>query len=243
MEPLSASDLLDIWDACQGLRHVQIGLMLLASARPDLTLKELEELKVGRRDQLLIQFREQIFGKEAIGIAECPTCGESLEFAFQTNDLLSEEHLEEKTSIDFSIDGYYVLFRLPASIDLMAISDKADVDHARQILIDRCILSCHHDGNETASDQLTAHVLDAVMQRMSEIDPYGDIALSIICPKCNQESQVAFDIVSFLWREIDARASHLIEEVDALASAYGWSEAEILAMSSRRRQRYLNLVG
>jgi hypothetical protein len=241
MEP-SASDLLDIWDSCQGLRHVQIGLMLLASARRDLTLKELVELKVGRRDQLLIQFREQIFGREAIGVAECPICEESLEFAFRTDDLISEEHLEEKTSIEFSIDGYNVLFRLPTSIDLMTISDQADIDNARQILIDRCILSCHRDGNETGSDQLPAYVLDAIMERMSEIDPYGDIALSLICPKCNRESLVAFDIVSFIWREIDAWASRLIEEVDALASAYGWSEAEILAMSSWRRQRYLNLV-
>ena len=44
--------------------------------------------------------------------------------------------------------------------------------------------------------------------------------------------------------QISAReATRLLGEVHTLARAYHWREAEILAMSSRRRQAYLELAG
>ena len=39
-----------------------------------------------------------------------------------------------------------------------------------------------------------------------------------------------------------ARAGALLHEVHRLASAYGWSEAQILALSPARRAQYLALV-
>jgi hypothetical protein len=35
----------------------------------------------------------------------------------------------------------------------------------------------------------------------------------------------------------------MVREVHRMASAYGWREADILAMSAFRRQRYLELIG
>ena len=63
------------------------------------------------------------------------------------------------------------------------------------------------------------------------------------CASCGHRHEVAFDIASFFWGEIDAWASRTFLDVHALAKAYGWREAEILAMSPRRRQHYLDLVG
>ena len=51
------------------------------------------------------------------------------------------------------------------------------------------------------------------------------------------------DVVGFFWREIQSAARRVVLEVDALARAYGWSEAAILGMSSARRNLYLELVG
>ncbi len=53
---------------------------------------------------------------------------------------------------------------------------------------------------------------------------------------------VAFDIVSFLWNELNAWAIRTLREVHILASAYGWSETDILAMSPWRRQFYLEVL-
>jgi hypothetical protein len=84
--------------------------------------------------------------------------------------------------------------------------------------------------------------LEAVVDQMGKADPHGDLQIDISCPLCHQENQLSFDIASFLWIEVEALARRLLEEVHILASAYCWSEGEILAMSSMRRQIYLNLV-
>ena len=54
--------------------------------------------------------------------------------------------------------------------------------------------------------------------------------------------QLTLDIVSFLWSEISSLAKRHLREVHTLAWAYGWSEADILAMSPARRQFYLESV-
>ena len=45
------------------------------------------------------------------------------------------------------------------------------------------------------------------------------------------------------WAELAQRAQRLLSEVHRLASAYGWSEAEILGLDPDRREGYLELVG
>jgi hypothetical protein len=78
---------------------------------------------------------------------------------------------------------------------------------------------------------------------MAEADPQANVQLAITCPVCSKHWQAGFDIVSFFWNEIDAWAHRLLQEVHTLASAYGWREADILAMSPWRRQCYLAMIG
>jgi hypothetical protein len=49
--------------------------------------------------------------------------------------------------------------------------------------------------------------------------------------------------VTFFWSEISAEARRLLLEVHNLASAYGWSESDILSMSALRRRYYLEMIG
>ena len=71
---------------------------------------------------------------------------------------------------------------------------------------------------------------------MSGADPMADIHLALNCPSCEHKWEAPFDIVAFLWREISAAARRLLREVHTLASAYGWTETEILALSPARRR-------
>ncbi len=61
-------------------------------------------------------------------------------------------------------------------------------------------------------------------------------------PQCPHRWPVTLDIASFFWNEIAVQAKRLCHEVHVLARAYAWREADILAMSERRRQYYLNMV-
>ena len=78
---------------------------------------------------------------------------------------------------------------------------------------------------------------------MARADPQADVTFSITCPACGHAWQAIFDIVSFFWREVNAWSYRLLYEVHLLASAYGWREADILAMSPWRRQCYLEMTG
>ena len=41
---------------------------------------------------------------------------------------------------------------------------------------------------------------------------------------------------------LDVAAGRLMRDIHLLASAYGWTEAEVLSLSAWRRQAYLDMV-
>ena len=73
-------------------------------------------------------------------------------------------------------------------------------------------------------------------------DPMAETILSLDCPACGYAWEETIDIATFLWSEVEARAKRLLVEVHTLASAYGWSEQEILSLSEPRRSVYLQMV-
>jgi len=58
------------------------------------------------------------------------------------------------------------------------------------------------------------------------------------CPACGASNEIAVDPYLVL----AASPEELFVEVHLLASAYHWSEAEILALPRARRQLYLRLI-
>jgi hypothetical protein len=77
---------------------------------------------------------------------------------------------------------------------------------------------------------------------MAAADPLAEILLSFDCPNCGACFQESLDLASFLWAEVEDRARRMLREVHALASAYGWSEAQILSLGPARREIYLEMV-
>ena len=189
----------------------------------------------------------------------CPPvrgCGERLELAVAVADLLVADRLVadqqagngqagEELGNAFSLDaaGYEVRFRLPNSLDLLAVARYQDPGVARQLLLERCLLSVRRNGDDADLAQLPAEVVEATVKRMAQADPQADVQLDLICPACDHRWQAALDIVSFFWRELDTWALRILRDVHVLASAYGWREADILALSPWRRQVYLEMVG
>jgi hypothetical protein len=78
---------------------------------------------------------------------------------------------------------------------------------------------------------------------MADADPQADVRLALDCPACGHNFLAAFDVAAYLWSEVNAWAYRLLGEVHSLASAYGWREEDILAMSPWRRRVYLEMVG
>jgi hypothetical protein len=75
------------------------------------------------------------------------------------------------------------------------------------------------------------------------MDPQAEVRVAVTCPACHHPWSTVFDIVAYLWSEIDDWARRLLSEVDVLASSYGWNESAILGMTARRRRLYLEIIG
>jgi hypothetical protein len=84
--------------------------------------------------------------------------------------------------------------------------------------------------------------VSAIVTQMAHCDPRANIELALECPACRHEWLALLNVVSFFWKEIEAWSRRTLAEVHALASAYGWTEAEILALSPWRRQVYLEML-
>jgi hypothetical protein len=243
MRPLAAQELLDAWERGVGEPLVRRALALLAAACPECLPEALARESVGRRDARLLTLREWIFGPRLVSLAACPACGERLETAFDVADIRVAETGDGTEPISLSVAGRELTFRLPNSLDLAALAAGEDLDGARRRLLGRCLLAAPGEPAEAAVERLPEEALQAVADRMAAADPQGDVQLSLQCPACAHAWLAAFDIASYLWTEVDAWARVLLVEIHALASAYGWREGDILALTPRRRRSYLELIG
>ena len=248
MRALSASEWLGVWE--QGLAQLpfQKALTILTAACPETTPEGLAKFSIGQRDAHLLTLREWTFGGELVGLASCPQCAEGLELAFDVADIRVSSHgeaslsgVEDARTFSVSVAAHEVTFRLPNSLDLEAMGSD-DPDVIRRKLLERCLLAIYREGEQRPFDYLPEEVAAAVVERMEQADPQGNVQLALSCPSCKHEWEAAFDIVSFFWAEINAWAYRILREVHTLASAYGWREVDILAMSPWRREAYLSVV-
>lgn len=259
MRALSAAELLDIWERGQARSPAQRALVLLTAACSDTPADLLAKLSIGQRDACLLTLREWIFGPQLDCLVICPECSERLELALDVADIRVadlapapspewEERGEAVGSgeaadvLSLGVGDYEVEFRLPNSLDLVAIAGSEDAEATRHLLLERCLLTAHCGDKDPSAHQLPAGVVDAVVERMVQADPQADVQLAVACPSCDHQWQVTFDIVSFFWSELNTWAQRTLYEVHTLARAYGWREADILATSPWRRQFYLEMV-
>lgn len=89
----------------------------------------------------------------------------------------------------------------------------------------------------------TPALIDELESQMEALDPAADIRLAMRCTDCGHAWDAVLDVGACFWDELGSRAHQLLEAVHRLASAYGWREAEILALSPARRAAYLNMIG
>jgi hypothetical protein len=242
MRPLSAAELLGVWERGMAQDPVHRALTMLAPACPELTPEALARLGIGQRDARLLALREWSFGPRLVSLAVCPACGEQVELTFSAGDIRAAPAEEQPESLSLAVGDYLVRFRSPNSLDLAAALERGDPDAARSVVLARCLLSASQGGEETPPERLPPAVVDAVVAGMAEADPPANVQLALTCPSCARDWLASFDIATYFWDEINAWAPRLLRDVHTLASAYGWREADILALSPWRRHCYLELA-
>ena len=250
MRPLSAAEMLSVWERGQARAPAERALALLAAACPEETADALAGLPVGRRDARLMVLREWTFGPRLASVAVCPACGDRLEIGAGVADLLVPVEEAPPDRLEVEVGGHRLALRLPDSRDLMALAGAGDLPALRRRLLGRCLLAVSRQGEPETDplpddfpDNLPDAVVGAAAARLAAADPQADVRLSLGCPACGHSWLAVFDIVTFFWREIETWAVRTLREVHTLATAYGWREVDSLALSPWRRQIYLQMVG
>ena len=242
MDALSEHELLEVWDLGQTLHPVDRALALLAFARPEATPDELAAISVGQRNEQLVELRTATFGSRIEVSGNCPHCGERVEVTLDAGRLVAATDSEGESPFEFESGGYRIVFRLPDSRDLALAVRCEEVAEARSLLLGRCVVETWRDGGPCPSEDLPEEAVAALGDAIAARDPLAEIRLELGCPQCGESWQREVDVAELLWHEVSVGARRLLHEVDALARAYGWTEPQVLAISSTRRRHYLEMV-
>jgi hypothetical protein len=239
MHSLSASDLLDIWERAAAQPPARRSLLLLNGAGND--PRATAAMSIGERDRALMLLRRQLFGDQIEGLTECRGCRSRVEVRFEVSQVAESDTAAAMTA-PLTAHGYEVHWRLPTCGDLAELSGETSPQRLRQRMLERCLLAIRREQQLVNVADCPPALINDVCMAMANADPLADVRLDVTCPECGIAWKSSFDIGAFLWREIDAWARRLLSDIYRLASAYGWSERDILAMSPRRRGMYLDLV-
>lgn len=246
----SAEAWLHVWERASalgaGFREVELLRQWCAPA----SHAELAALPLGDRDRLLLELRAALFGPLLECLADCVSCGARSEWSCEVEALTapidsarpSRDREIAPGVHELSRDGVQVRFRMLQGLDLAALSASAGPEGARTRLVERCVLGASREATAVSASELPETVIEALALALTALDPQAAAVLAITCPACGEASESDFDIASFLWAELDNWAKRLLLDVHHLASQYGWSERDILALSPIRRARYLALV-
>jgi hypothetical protein len=231
MRALSSPDFLDLWERGCNLHPVDQGLLALHAALPKASWDSLADWPLGRRNRALVALRCSCFGPSLKAWTSCNRCGEKLEFELDGEAWAASSDRVEPIMVKGCS------FRSPTSRDLVRAAGETDPGLAIRRLLTDCLM----DAGDSL-EGLSEEDLHEIGERMAAADPLAETRLTLHCAECGEQWEESLDIVSFFWAEIEARAKRALFEVHTLASAYGWSEREILSLSESRRAVYLERI-
>lgn len=238
---LTASTILDLADAGANASPVQRALLLVAAAAP--ALDDVAALPVGRGNAIILEARQAALSEDLASRAACPACDEALEFMLHTSELLAQAQGDAPATIfQVRFDDLVIAARLPTIGDLLAIGLEVDLEAAQRQLLACCVLEAQVHGDPISAIMLPEAAIAALAAEIRARDPLVETTIDMRCPGCEHAWQATLDIPAFVWHEFSAMADRIAGEVDTLARAYGWGEQAILALSARRRRRYLAMI-
>jgi hypothetical protein len=250
MQPLTAEEVLQLWERGEGRRPAERAFVMLARACEGVSADRLAAMTVGESESALLKLRMATYGRYLQAIDDCPACSTTVELEIDAVELIeasggaaaraASDGGGEPKGVAVSIDGWQLQIAPPTVGDLLAVSGVADEAGGRDLLLVRCVRDARSpDGTASSALALPGSVRDRVSEAIERQDAAAQLTSHLECPDCKHGWDILLDVGSYLWREIAASARRLLREVHELASRYGWSESAILRLSSARRHAYL----
>lgn len=184
---------------------------------------------------LLLRLRERVMGDLCELGFHCPHCAARVEVTFRVRDFLADIQPQRPAGVELVagragwFDCQGVAFRLPTAGDQVAVEGRPD---AVQLLVERCI--------DIANPP--ARLRARIERAMAALAPEVSRELVGSCPDCGKTAVAMLYVTQLVVAEFAREAARLYDEVDLIARAYHWREAEILHMPRRRRRAYAERI-
>lgn len=206
------------------------------------------------RDRLLARVYLRSFGSRVESTLECAGCGEPFDLDFDLAELLESLEAAPADRGEAGADASVLVlaegpeasaagarFRLPTGEDELAVAGLPPREAEAQ-LARRCLLE---PGGAGGGEDPAGHgegFFAALEEHLARTAPLLDCELDAGCPNCGAASSVRFDVQHYLLTLLTAERPRLSNEVHRLASAYGWSLAEILSLPRDDRRALVERV-
>lgn len=194
------------------------------------------ELPISTRTTLLVAVSE--LSMPPIEIHLTCRCGEMAELELTAAELsaFAEERARE---LPIARHGdVEVRLRLPTGRDQLRwtalAAEERDAELTRRMLSDLVI-----EGPTPLPDE----VLPGVDQVLAHCDPLVELRLESSCPACDAPLTKDVDLEAIALSRLSSLQRAWIADIHALASAYHWSEEQIVRLPAWRRDEYLTLLG
>ncbi|HMO47491.1 MAG TPA: hypothetical protein PKB14_15850 [Rubrivivax sp.] len=189
---------------------------------------------VGARTAALLALLRASEAREAIALTlRCAACAAPFEIELAHAALAGLAQAPPQLQV--ARDGAEPLtLRLPTGDDLRAWQalQPAARDAARRAMLARLAVA----GTPLPGDEAAAAAA------LAQADPLVSFSVACACPCCGVAAEPEIDLEGLALQRLAARQRGLLHEVHALASHYGWTEAEVLAVPPARRAKYLELI-
>jgi hypothetical protein len=200
--------------------------------------REFAALCVADRQVLMLRLGEMLDGDRVWLTGCCESCQSPFDFSLERSAVPVTPAGATYPLAAATLRGHQVTLRVPTGADQEQL-DGLDDRAALQTLLRLCLVAVDGqppDASFTAG--LAAGEIALLEQAVEVVAPAVATRLLVACPECGAEQTLRFDPYAFRRLSVNS----LLREVHLLASTYHWSEAEILALPTERRHRYLGLI-
>jgi hypothetical protein len=218
---------------CEGAgAPVARSLALLGALSDD---EDWAALTVTDFEVLLLGLRQRVLGDRCDLSFSCPDCRAPVEVSFTIADFLQDVVSTIPSWVRPLADrpGWYscgtAAFRLPTAGDQAAVAGRSD---AADRMAERCI----------EADHLPERTRGRIERAMAAMAPEVSRPLSGSCPECRTKVEAPLYVTRLVINELAREAVAVYDEIDLIARAYHWREAEILELPRQRRRAYAERI-
>jgi hypothetical protein len=221
-------------------------------SRPDgspLACEHVWNLTVSRRIEYLLHLAALSGGFTGRVRLRCPQveCRQSLEIDLPITEIIAVQRKAEKQDrLDWGQEPNILRFRRPTGDDQRGWQKRsfANIAQARAAIVQSLLVAANETGPivENLIGLPPAEFADTIENSLEDFDPLVAFSVRVCCPQCSVETDLQVDLEALALTELKRIQIESFHNIHRLASAYHWSEAEILCLSSDRRTRYLTLI-